>query len=62
MFDYLANIRFVKVKNQEANQCNWMLIQGTKTNEPDIAEPWQLKWQGARPAERLEQFRLYRRA
>ncbi len=61
MFDYFANVRFVKPKTVDANQCNWMLMQGTKTNEPDIGAPWQLIWEGARPAERLEQFRLYRR-
>jgi 4-amino-4-deoxy-L-arabinose transferase-like glycosyltransferase len=61
MFDYFANIRFVKPKSAEANQCQWMLMPGTKSNVPDIDESWNLKWEGARPAERLEQFRLYQR-
>jgi len=62
MFDYFANIRFVKPTNIDTNQCQWMVIQGTKNNAPDVGASWQLNWEGARPAERLEQFRLYRRS
>jgi hypothetical protein len=38
-----------------------MLIQGSKANAPDVATEWTLVWEGARPAERVEQFRLYQR-
>lgn len=61
MFDYFARLRFVSPKTESAATCKWMLIQGTKTNAPDVDETWQLKWEGARPAERVEQFRLYQR-
>jgi 4-amino-4-deoxy-L-arabinose transferase-like glycosyltransferase len=61
MFDYKANLRFVAANSPQASQCTWMLIQGTKMASPDIIPSWQLVWEGARPAERIEQFRLYRR-
>ena len=61
MFDYFANIRFVAPKSEAAANCSWLLIQGSKTSAPDVAALWSLVWEGARPAERVEQFRLYRR-
>jgi 4-amino-4-deoxy-L-arabinose transferase-like glycosyltransferase len=61
MFDYFTQIRFTKPKATTAENCMWMLIQGTKANEPDVAARWTLTWEGARPAERVEQFRLYKR-
>jgi hypothetical protein len=36
-------------------------MQGTKANAPDVTAEWALVWQGARPAERVEQFWLYKR-
>jgi 4-amino-4-deoxy-L-arabinose transferase-like glycosyltransferase len=61
MFDYFASLRFTATKAPNAAQCKWMLVQGTKTGTPDFNDSWQLVWEGARPAERVEQFRLYRR-
>jgi 4-amino-4-deoxy-L-arabinose transferase-like glycosyltransferase len=61
MFDYFASQRFVSPKTNAASACQWMLIQGIKNNAPDVDETWQLQWEGARPADRVEQFRLYRR-
>ncbi len=62
MFDYMAKLRFAAPKSHSAEKCAWMLIQGTKANAPDVATTWTLAWEGARPAERVEQFRLYRRS
>jgi 4-amino-4-deoxy-L-arabinose transferase-like glycosyltransferase len=61
MFDYFAGQRFVAPKSAQASSCPWMLMQGTKQNAPDVSAPWALVWEGARPAERVEQFRLYLR-
>ena len=66
MFDYFANIQF-ETPNLVTNtggvkSCEWLIIQGIKTTAPAVTTSWQLIWEGARPAERLEQFRLYRRA
>ncbi|MCA3028130.1 MAG: glycosyltransferase family 39 protein [Rhodocyclaceae bacterium] len=61
MFDYFAGIRFVAPKSAAAANCSWLLIQGSKTSAPDVAAVWSQVWEGARPAERVEQFRLYRR-
>ncbi len=62
MFDYMAKLRFAAPKSAAAGECRWMVIQGTKSNAPDVAPTWSLVWEGARPAERVEQFRLYRRS
>jgi 4-amino-4-deoxy-L-arabinose transferase-like glycosyltransferase len=62
MFDYFASLRFVPANAAPANECAWQLVQGSKLAAPDMPTPWQLAWEGARPAERVEQFRLYRRA
>jgi 4-amino-4-deoxy-L-arabinose transferase-like glycosyltransferase len=62
MFDYFSHMRFVVPHSSTAAHCKWMLIQGTKSHTPDVATIWTLAWEGARPAERVEQFRLYRRS
>lgn len=61
MFDYFSQLRFVAPKSNVASKCSWLLVQGTKASEPDIPAPWVLHWQGARPGDKVEQFRLYRR-
>ena len=61
MFDYFANIRFVAPKSAAAADCSWLLIQGSRSSAPDVGAIWLQVWEGARPAERVEQFRLYRR-
>ncbi len=61
MFDYYAGIRFVAPKAEQALRCRWLIMQGTKASEPDIHPQWQLRLEGARPADRVEQFRLYSR-
>jgi 4-amino-4-deoxy-L-arabinose transferase-like glycosyltransferase len=61
MFDYFAQLRFTAPKAESAANCRWLLIQGSKANAPDVTSEWALRWEGARPAERVEQFRLYAR-
>lgn len=61
MFDYFARIQFVAPKSDAAQSCAWLLIQGSQANAPDVGANWSPVWEGARPAERVEQFRLYRR-
>jgi 4-amino-4-deoxy-L-arabinose transferase-like glycosyltransferase len=61
MFDYFTQIRFTNLKSTASEHCRWMLMQGTKANAPDVTAEWALVWQGARPAERVEQFWLYKR-
>ncbi len=59
MFDYFSQLRFVGPKSPGASDCRWLLVQGTKASEPDISAPWSLRWEGARPGDKVEQFRLY---
>jgi hypothetical protein len=62
MFDYFSHMRFVVPHSSTAAHCKWMLIQGNKSTSPDVAADWTMTWEGARPAERVEQFRLYHRS
>jgi len=59
MFDYFERLRFVAPTSAATSQCAWLLIQGTKAQAPEVESEWQLRWEGARPADRVEQFRLY---
>ena len=61
MFDYFADIRFVAPKSAAATNCSWLLTQGSKSSALEVEAIWLQVWEGARPAERVEQFRLYRR-
>ncbi|MBC7623738.1 MAG: glycosyltransferase family 39 protein [Aeromicrobium sp.] len=62
MFDYFQQLRFIAPNAKAAPSCDWMLTQGTKANAPEVSAEWTLRWEGARPAERVEQFRLYQRS
>lgn len=58
---YFAGLRF----GGEADDCEWLLVQddGPIAHVHDITEPgWTGIWQGARPRDRDERLRLYRKA
>ena len=42
--------------------CNWLLVE-TRSREgvPHVSADWTLKWEGARPGDRFDQFHLYAR-
>lgn len=63
---YLGNIRFAGF---EQTQCNTLLLRDSVKlrDDKEIArqyrgKQWQLIWEGSRPADRDERFRLYKRA
>ncbi|MFC3107306.1 ArnT family glycosyltransferase [Undibacterium arcticum] len=63
-FAYLGNIPF---KGYEDGSCDFLLLQDSVTNKSDTAIPkkfrdrqWQLLWEGRRPSDRDERFRLYK--
>ena len=58
-FDYFTSLRLVSPAHPAG--CNWLLSQGTRDRSPTIAGDWQLKWEGARPGDRVEKLRLYQR-
>jgi len=66
-FAYLGGIKFSSTAD---NSCTFMLLQDkvlrNKRNNDPLVLPvpsgeWKLIWEGSRPAERLEHFRLYQR-
>ena len=66
-FAYLGNIQFSKPDNEN---CDFMLMQDRVVRNirnkdpivlPSPGEQWKLVWEGSRPSERFEHFRLYQR-
>ena len=59
--NYYARLRFVASDQPAANDCVWLLSQGTRTEEPPLDLGWKMVWDGARPGNNDERLRLYRR-
>ncbi|MEO8102871.1 MAG: glycosyltransferase family 39 protein [Betaproteobacteria bacterium] len=59
--NYFAKLRFIADDLPAAEECGWLLTQGTRTVVPPVKTGWQLIWEGARPADNDERLRLYRR-
>ena len=67
-FAYLGGIHFARTEDEP---CNFLLLQDRVTRDPRKHDPiilpppdggdWQLLWEGSRPAERHEHFRLYQK-
>ena len=60
-FAYFERLRFTPLESG-GRQCRWLLTQGNSRAE--LAPPgngWQRVWEGNRPGDRKERFRLYRR-
>lgn len=58
---YFSRLRFVPVEQAAADACEWLLTQGTRSDEPLVDLRWKLVWEGARPGDNEERLRLYRR-
>ena len=59
---YFVGIEPLAAESAAGKQCNWVLVIGD--NRPELAAPegkWTRAWEGNRPGERKEKFRLYRR-
>jgi len=52
----LGDLRFGTEK-----ACHWLVVQGTQRFTPLAPQGWTLVWQGNRPGDRDERFRLYRK-
>jgi 4-amino-4-deoxy-L-arabinose transferase-like glycosyltransferase len=63
-FDYFADLRTVPLDSAAAHRCHWLLTQSTSRH--DEFSPgrgnWKKIWEGNRPGDKSEKFRLYRRA
>lgn len=60
-FHYHAGLKFRPVASMDEAQCGLVLIQGVRDRVPKVADGWQLLWEGARPGDQAERFRLYAR-
>lgn len=62
-FHYFAGIRTVRDGSRGAGACRLFLIQGTARSEPlPPGTGWRKIWEGGRPSDRNERFRLYLRS
>ena len=61
-FHYFAGIKTVPTNKSGATKCQLMLIQGTGNPPNPTAEPgWRKIWEGRRPGDRFELYRLFKR-
>jgi len=61
-FAYFIGIEPTVANSAAGRECNWLLVTGQSIK--DLAAPnatWNQVWEGNRPGERKEIFRLYRR-
>lgn len=59
---YFVGIEPLLADSNAGKQCNWVLVTGD--TRPELAAPegkWTRTWEGNRPGERKEKFRLYKR-
>ena len=59
---YFANLQPLEAQSPAGRQCGWLLVTGRQARE--LAAPgsdWSLVWEGSRPGDRKEKFRLFRR-
>ena len=64
MLHYFANIVTVRLDapDYNRNNCNLALVQGVASEEQAPPGPWRKIWEGARPGDKVERYRLYQRA
>jgi len=64
MLDYYAGIITVReeVTGGLRRDCNLLLIQGEANADPNPGREWRKIWEGARPGDTVERYRLYRHA
>ncbi|MBI3714671.1 MAG: glycosyltransferase family 39 protein [Betaproteobacteria bacterium] len=60
-FDYFAGVRLLPADTAEAASCQWLLTQGNRDYAPPASLDWLPVWEGARPGDKVERFRLYYR-
>lgn len=59
---YFVGIEPVAADSSVGKKCNWVLVTGD--TKPELAAPegkWTRSWEGSRPGDHREKFRLYRR-
>jgi len=64
MLHYFANIVTWRLDapQRKRDDCDFTLVQGVASEEHVPLGPWQKIWQGARPGDKFESYRLYQRS
>jgi 4-amino-4-deoxy-L-arabinose transferase-like glycosyltransferase len=63
MLEYYAGIVTHREEiPQPKRECDFLLTQGTAMQEPVVGSGWKKIWEGARPGDNKERFRLYKRS
>ena len=63
MLQYFAGIVTVRIETSSAPPtCDLLLLQGDANVQPTVAPEWHKLWEGNRPGDAVERYRLYRRA
>ncbi len=63
LVDYFAGVKTRRVERVPTalRECDLLLWQGWASDREPMGEPWVKLWEGARPGDRKELYRLYRR-
>ncbi len=64
MLHYFGKVLTVRLeKTGKRPDCRWMIVQDNKLKSPaNVVGPWRLVWEGRRPGDKLERYRLFRRS
>jgi 4-amino-4-deoxy-L-arabinose transferase-like glycosyltransferase len=63
MLDYFGNILTVRLeKKVRRPDCDLLIIQDKWKSPLHVGGPWKLIWEGRRPGDKVERFRLYRQS
>ena len=62
LLDYYTNLHVIPLKNASEPSCDLYLMQEDRHHgHISVGEGWKLIWQGKRPADKREKFRLYQK-
>lgn len=62
MLHYFADIITVRLENSGPRpECDLLIVQDNWKDPGEAGGPWELIWEGARPGDKQERFRLYKR-
>jgi 4-amino-4-deoxy-L-arabinose transferase-like glycosyltransferase len=52
---------FADLRFGSERECRWLIVQGVQSHTPPVPRGYSFMWQGNRPGDRDERFRLYRK-
>ena len=61
LLDYYAGINPQRTERFAGAQCELLLAQGQAGSEPEMPSEWHKIWEGRRPGDKVERFRLYQK-